>query len=77
MAIIRLLVVSKLVDNRTKEVIHTSVGIIHRPNGKAFKRTYKNNPVKGYSLNIEVHDTFVQKRLQEYIEQGAQLLNNL
>ncbi len=75
MAIIRLLVVCTVIDNRTKEVIHTSVGIIHRPNGKSFKRTHKNNPVKGYSLNIEVHDTFVQKRLNEYIEQGAQLLN--
>ena len=75
MAIFRLLVVSELMDNRTKEVIHTSVGVIHRQGGKAFKRTYKNNPVKGYSLRVEVHDTFVQKRLQEYIEQGAQLLN--
>lgn len=74
MAIIRLLVVSDVIDNRTKEVIHTSVGVIHRPNGKAFKRTYKGNPVKGYSLNIEVHDTFVQKRLQEYIEQGAHVI---
>lgn len=75
MAIIRLLVVSDVIDNRTKEVIHTSVGVIHRPNGKAFKRTYKNNPVKGYSLKVKVYDTCIQKRLQEYIEQGAQLLN--
>lgn len=75
MAIVRLLVVSKLIDDRTKEVIHTSVGVIHRPNGKAFKRTFKDNPVKGYSLKVKVYDTFVQKRLQEYAEQGAQLLN--
>ena len=75
MAVFRLLVVSNLIDDRTKEVIHTSVGIIHRPNGKAFKRTFKDNPVKGYSLKVKVYDTFVQKRLQEYTEQGAQLLN--
>lgn len=75
MAIVRLLVVSKLIDDRTKEVIHTSVGVIHRPNGKAFKRTFKDNPVKGYSLKVKVYDAFVQKRLQEYAEQGAQLLN--
>lgn len=75
MAIIRLLVVSDVIDNCTKEVIHTSVGVIHRPNGKAFKRTYKNNPVKGYSLKVKVYDTFIGHRLQEYIEQGAQLLN--
>ena len=75
MAIIRLLVVSDLVDDRTKEVIHTSVGIILRSNGKAFKRTFKGYPVKGYSLNVEVHDTFIQKRLQEYTEQGAKLLD--
>ena len=75
MAIIRLLVVSELVCERTKEVIHTSVGVIHRPNGKPFKRTYKNNPVKGYSLKVKVYDTYVQKRLNEYVEQGAQLLN--
>ena len=74
MAIIRLLVVSKLVDNRTAEVIHTSVGIIHRPNGKAFERTFKNNPVKGYSLKVKVYDTYIQKRFQDYVEQGAQVL---
>ena len=75
MAILRLLVRSELIDNRTKEVIHTSVGIIHRPNGKAFKRTFKDNPVKGYSLKVKVYDTFVQKRLDEYLSNGAQLLD--
>ena len=74
MAIIRLLVVSKLVDNRTKEVIHVSIGIIHRANGKSFDRTFKNNPVKGYSLKVKVYDTYIQKRLQDHVEQGAQVL---
>lgn len=74
MAMIRLLIVSQLVDNRTNETIHTAIRITHAPKGREFDHTFKDNPVEGYSLKIKIYDTYVQKRMDEYLANGAQLL---
>ena len=71
MALVRLLVVSTVIDNKTKESVGTSVGFINSPFSKPSKRVFKNMPCEGYTMKVITLDTHVQKHFDKFVEEGA------
>ena len=71
MALVRLLVVSTVIDNKTKESVGTSVGFINSPFSKPSKRVFKNMPCEGYTMKVITLDTHVQKHFDKFVDQGA------
>ena len=74
MALVRLLVVSTVIDDKTKESIGTSIGFVNSPFGKSSKRVFKNMPCKGYTMKVITLDTHVQKHFEKFVEQGASVV---
>ena len=75
MALVRLLVVSTVIDDKTKESIGTSIGFVNSPFfGKSSKRVFKNMPCKGYTMKVIMIDTHVQKHFEKFVEQGASVV---
>lgn len=74
MALLRLLVVSNVIDKTTNEVIGTSCGLVTKPTGETTETILVDTPVPGYDIHVEIHDTYVSQKFDELVAQGADIL---